>query len=44
MSIGDAHSNDLKCDLCTKITDFIGNNVLQSQKVTDFVTEELDMA
>lgn len=44
LSLTDVHSNDLKCDLCTKITEFIGNNVLESQKVNDFVTAELDMA
>jgi KDEL-tailed cysteine endopeptidase len=40
----DIKSNDLKCDICTKVVEFIGNNVLESDKVLDYVTEELDVA
>lgn len=36
--------NDLKCDICTKVVQFIGDDVLQSQRVEDFVTTELDLA
>ena len=37
-------SNDLKCDICTKVVQFIGNDVLESERVEDFVTNELDTA
>jgi C1A family cysteine protease len=40
----DANANDLKCDICTKVAEFIGDNVLQNTKVLDFVTAELDAA
>lgn len=36
--------NDLKCDICNKVVAFIGNNVLESQTVQTYVTEELDLA
>lgn len=37
-------SNDLKCGICSKVVEFVGNNVLESQKVDDFFTEGLDAA
>lgn len=36
--------NDLKCDICTKLVEFVGTNVLESQKVQDYITEEFDVA
>ena len=38
------NNNDLKCDICTKVVQFVGDDVLQSQRVEDFVTTELDLA
>lgn len=37
------NDNDLKCDICTKVVQFIGDDVLQSERVEEFVTTELDL-
>ena len=35
---------DLKCDICSKVVEFLGDDVLQSEKVQDFTIEKLDEA
>lgn len=35
---------DLKCDICSKVVEFLGDDVLQSEKVQEFTTEMLNEA
>lgn len=37
-------TSNLKCDICSKIIEFLSDDVLQSEKVQDYATEQLDMA
>lgn len=37
-------TNGLKCDVCTKVMEFVADDVLQNQKVEDFATDQLDTA